>query len=208
MTEKTPYSCVTVAEQSNYVAERIERVSGCGMNLVLLFLLLGCVVAETHECGSSNPTLARLGNSCGETAGSRVVESSEWDCATLDDSDDDDWTAGGCSCSRGGRQRDWQRKCMTQVELRDESVRCGRRPAAVRCRDQYGCGDQCTAWRCAVVCRPDHVVRGMRLESHGKCSTRLEYEGVAIFFSGMFPEGRYKVDVDSGTGGVCWSRTM
>ena len=43
----------------------------------------------THECGSSDPTLARFGNSCGETTGSRAVESSEWDCAVLDDSDDD-----------------------------------------------------------------------------------------------------------------------
>ena len=61
------------------------------MNLVLLFLLFGCVVAETHECGSSDPTLARSGNSCGETAGSRVVESSEWDCVMLDDIGDNDW---------------------------------------------------------------------------------------------------------------------
>ena len=62
------------------------------MNLVLLFLLFGCVVSATmtHECGFSDATLARLGNSCSETTGSRVVESSEWDCAVLDDSDDDD----------------------------------------------------------------------------------------------------------------------
>ena len=38
------------------------------MNLMLLFLLFGCVVPATmtHECGSSDP-------------------SSEWDCAVLDD---------------------------------------------------------------------------------------------------------------------------
>ena len=53
------------------VAELVERVPGCGMNLVLLFLLFGCVVAESHECGSSDPTLARPGNSC-ETTGSRL----------------------------------------------------------------------------------------------------------------------------------------
>ena len=63
------------------------------MNLVLLFLLFGCVVLATmtHECGSSDPTLARPGNArCGETTGSRVVESSERDFAVLDDSDDDE----------------------------------------------------------------------------------------------------------------------
>ena len=53
---------------------------------------------------------------------------------------------------------------------------------------------------CAVVCRLDHVVHGKRLESHRKCSTRLEYEGAATSFSGVFTEGRCKVDVDSGTG--------
>ena len=53
---------------------------------------------------------------------------------------------------------------------------------------------------CAVVCRLDHVVHGKRLESHRKCSTRLEYEGVATYLSGVFPEGRCKVDVDSGIG--------
>ena len=61
-------------------------------------------------------------------------------------------------------------------------------------------GYQCTAWRCAVVCLLDHVVHGKKLESHRKCSARLEYEGVATSFSGMFSEGRCKVDVDSGTG--------
>ena len=44
----------------------------------------------THECGSSDPTVARPGHSCGETTGSRVVERTEWDCAVLNDSDDDD----------------------------------------------------------------------------------------------------------------------
>ena len=130
------------------VAELVERVPGCGMNLVLFCLLFGCVVAETHECGSSDPTLARPGNSCGETAGSRFVESSEWDFAMLDDSDDDDWTGGGYSCSRVGRQRDWQRECTTQVKLHDESLRWGRQAAVrrrVECREQYGRGDQCTA---------------------------------------------------------------
>ena len=78
------------------------------------------------------PTLANPGNGF---AGSRVVESSERDCAMLDDSDDDDWPDGGYSCSREGRQVEQQRESIAQVELRDESVRCGRRPAAVRCRD-------------------------------------------------------------------------
>ena len=101
------------------------------------------------------------------------------------------------------RQGDWQRKCMTQVELRDESLRWGRQAAVkrrVEFREQYGRGDQGTAWSCAVVCRPDHVVHGKRLESHRKCSTRLKYEGVATSFSGVFPERRCKVDVDSGSG--------
>ena len=93
------------------------------------------------SAGSRDPTLARPGNSCGETTGSRVVESSEWDCAVLDDSDDDDWPGGGYSCSPEGRQVEQQRESMVQVEL-GESVRCGRRPAAVRCRDQYGRGEQ------------------------------------------------------------------
>ena len=67
-----------VAELSDMVAEPVELVPGCGTNLVLVFLsLFGCVVAETHRYGSSDPSLARLGNSCGETTGSRVVESLE-----------------------------------------------------------------------------------------------------------------------------------
>ena len=40
-------------------------------------------MGETHGYGSSDSTLARPGNSCGETAGSRVVESSEWECTLL-----------------------------------------------------------------------------------------------------------------------------
>ena len=43
---------------------------GCGTNLVLFFLVLvRRVVAETHECGSSDPTLARPGNSGGKQLG-------------------------------------------------------------------------------------------------------------------------------------------
>ena len=80
----------------------MELVPGCGTNLVFFFMWFGCGVAETHGYGSSDPTFARPGNSCGETAGSRVVESSEWDCTVLDESDDVDWTGGGCSCSREG----------------------------------------------------------------------------------------------------------
>ena len=90
---------------------------------------------------------------------------------------------------------DWQRKCMTQVELRDENPRWCRQAAVrrrVEYREQYGRGDQCTAWRCAVVCPLDHVVH--------KGSTKLEYEGVVTSFSGVFTEGRCKVYVDSGTG--------
>ena len=35
-------------------------------------------MAETSGYGSSAPTLARLGDSCFETTGSRIVGSSEW----------------------------------------------------------------------------------------------------------------------------------
>ena len=90
----------------------------------------------THECVSSDPTLARLESSCGETAGSRVVESSERDFAVLEDSDDDFRPGGAHSCSLEGRQVEQQRERMAQLELRDESVRCGSRPAAVKNRDQ------------------------------------------------------------------------
>ena len=167
-------------------------------------LLIGCVGAETYGCRSisaSDPTLANPENSFG-TAGSRVVESSKRDCAVLDDSDDDHWPDGGYSCSREGRQVEQQRESMAQVELRDESVRCDRRPAAVRCRDQHGCGEQRAAWRCAVVCRLDHVAHGKRLETHRKCFTRLEYGSVAISLSDVFPEVRRKVGCagDGGTG--------
>ena len=161
-------------------------------------------MAETfgyRSISASAPTLANPGHSFG-TAGSRVVESSERDCAMLDDSDDDDWPDGGYSCSREGRQVEQQRESMAQVELRDESVRCGRRPAAVRCRDLYGCGEQRAAWRCAVACRLDHVAHGKRLESHRKCLVKLEYGSVAISLSDVSPEERRKVACadDGGTG--------
>ena len=157
-------------------------------------LLLRCVVAETYwyrSISASAPTFANPGNSFG-TAGSRVVESSERDCATLDDSDDDDWPDGGYSCSREGRQVEQQRESMAQVELRDESVRCSRRPALSGAQNGT-CGEQRAAWRCAVVCRLDHVAHGKRLESHRKCFTRLEYGSVAISLSDVFSEERRKV---------------
>ena len=55
----------------------------------------------THGHGTTSasaPTLANPANSCGETARSRVFESSERDCTLLDDSDDDDWPDGGYTC--------------------------------------------------------------------------------------------------------------
>ena len=115
----------------------------------------------------------------------------------LDDSDDDDRPDGGYSCSQEGRQVEQQWKCTAQVEHRDESARCGRRPAAVKCRDQYGCGEQRAAWRCAVVCRLGHVAHGKRLGL-----VKLEYGSVAIFLSDVFPEERRKVGCadDGGTG--------
>ena len=99
-------------------------------------------------------------------------------------------------------KRDWQRKCMAQVELHDESARCGRRSATIRCRDQFGCGKQRAAWRSAVVCRLDHVVHGKRLKSHRKCLVKLEYGSVAISLSDVFSEERRKVGCadDGGTG--------
>ena len=57
-----------------------------------------------------------------------------------------------------------QRESMAQVELRDASVRCGCRPAAVRCRDQYGRGEQCAAWKRAVVSRPVMLCTGRALD--------------------------------------------
>ena len=114
-------------------------------------------------------------------------------------SEQDRWTSwcsrwpSGYSGTRENGQVARQRESMDQVELRDESVRCGCRPAAVRCRDQYGCGEQRAAWRCAGVCRLDHVAHGKRLESHRKCFTRLEYGSVAISLSDVFPEERRKV---------------
>ena len=148
-----------------------------------------------RSISANAPTLANPGNGF---VGSRVVESSERDCVMLDDSDDDDWPDGGYSCSREGRQVEQQWESIAQVELRDESVRSGRRPAAVSCRDQYGCGERRAAWRCAVVCRLDHVV----LESHRKCFPRLEYGSVAISLADVFPEERRKVGCadDDGTG--------
>ena len=68
-------------------------------------------MAETHgyrSISASVPTLANPGNSFG-TAGSCVVESSERDCAMLDDSDDDDWPDGEYSDSREGRQLEQQK---------------------------------------------------------------------------------------------------
>ena len=103
-------------------------------------------MAETHGYGSSGPTLARPGNSCGETAGLRVVESSEWDCAVLDGADDVDWTSGEYPCSREVGQVDWQQGGMAQLELRDESLRWGHQSVVKRrgeCREQYGRVDQC-----------------------------------------------------------------
>ena len=177
----------------------MELVPGCGTNLVLFFLLLvGCVVAETHGYGSSDPAHARPGNSCGGTAGSRVVEWSEWDCPMLDEADYIDWTGGGCSCSRDVGEMDWQQVGMAQLELRDESLR-GRRQAVVRkrdeCREQYGRGDQCTASRCAVVFCLGHGVHEKTQGSHRKCSTRWKYEGVPTSLSGVFSEERCKVDM-------------
>ena len=50
------------------------------------------------------------GNSCGETAGSRLVKRSERDCAMLDEADHVDWTGGGHSCSRDVGQMAWQQE--------------------------------------------------------------------------------------------------
>ena len=76
--------------------------AACGAISVLFFLLLiRCVVAETYGYGSSSasaPTLANPGNGCFETAGSRVVGSSERDRTMLDEVDDVDWPGGGYSC--------------------------------------------------------------------------------------------------------------
>ena len=62
---------------------------------------------------------------------------------------------------------DWQQGGMAQPELRDESLRRGRQ---------------------AVVFRPDHVVHRKRQGSHRKCSTMLEYEGVATLIQTRSPK--------------------
>ena len=68
----------------------MEVVPGCGANFVLFFLLLvGCVLAETREYGSSDPTLARPGNSCGDRALSKVQSGI---APVLNEVDDADWT--------------------------------------------------------------------------------------------------------------------
>ena len=78
-----------------------------------------------------------------------------------------------------------QRESMVQVEL-GESVRCGRPPAAVRCRDQYGCGEQRAAWRCAVVCRHDHVVHRKSFGLCCECIVQLEHGGMENVLSCVF----------------------
>ena len=70
-----------------------ELVTSCGENLMLIPQWIRCVVAEAHGYGSNSasaPTLTKLGNSCFETAGSRVVGSSERDRVVLDEVDDVD----------------------------------------------------------------------------------------------------------------------
>ena len=91
------------------VAELVELVPGCGTNLVLVLLLVGCVADKTHWYGSSDPTLAKPGNGCGGTAGSRVVESSEWDCTLLDGGFDGHEKCGGRSCLG-----EFTRKCLRE----------------------------------------------------------------------------------------------
>ena len=101
-------------------------------------------MAETSGYGSSAPTLARIGDSCFETTGSRIVGSSEWivlfwmrwttligqvvDVRVLGEVHKWSGTEGG----------------MAQLEL-DEQAAVGQR------EDQCGCGEQRAAWRCAVV---------------------------------------------------------
>ena len=79
---------------------------------------------------SQNRVGGRLGSSCGGTDGSRVVESSDetalcWTTVTT--------TVVQVMDSRVLGEADRQQKCIIQMEIRGESVRCGRRPAAVSC---------------------------------------------------------------------------
>ena len=109
----------------------------------------------------------------------------------MDEADDVHWSGGVYSCSREGARvvRHGSRNACPNWSF--ERLRRGRQ-AVIRtsdeCRDQYGRGDQCTAWRCAVVFRLEHVVYGKRLESYGK------------FYEGVFPDERCNVDDDGGTG--------
>ena len=78
-----------------------------------------------------------------------------------------------------------QRESMGQVGL-GERVRCGRRPAAVRCRDPYGRGEQRAAWRCAVVCRHDHAVHRKSFGLCCECNVQLEHGGMENVLSCVF----------------------
>ena len=169
----------------------MELLPGCGENLVLFFLLLaGCVVAETHGYGSSDPTLARPGHSGGETAGSRVVESSEWDCAILDEADDVHWSGGVYSCSREGARvvchgsrnacRNWSFDYDVAVKQLLGQVTSAEISMDVAINVQLG-GVQ--LYFVLII-----VVYGKRLESCGK------------FYEGVFPDERCHVDDDGGTG--------
>ena len=94
----------------------------------------------------SVPTFANLGVNGFGTVGSRFVGSSEWVRIMLDEVDDVDWPGGEQSSSREVRQVQRQRRSMSQLEFRDESVRLGRQPAVVtkrdECRGQYERGEQ------------------------------------------------------------------
>ena len=83
---------------------------------------------------------------------------------------------------------------MAHMELRDESLCWSHRSRFVvghdECRDQYGRGEQRAAWRCAVVCRLDHVVHKKSSGLCCECNVQLEHGGMENVLSCVFPVER------------------
>ena len=167
--------------------------------MLFFLLLIGCVVAETYGYGSSDPTLAN--------PGAKAVE--QLDRALLK------VQSGNALC--------WTRLLTSSVQVVDARVlgkldkRNGSRKAWPNCsfvmKAHNGTvNKQLSEISTDVVSNvqlegvqlyfSDHVVQGKSDGSHRKCSTRLQYEGVATSLSGVFPEEGCKVgsDEDGGAG--------
>ena len=127
------------------------------------------------------------------------------------EADDVDWTGGGYSCSREVGQVRWQKGGLPNwsfvMKAYDGAVKqlSGQVTRAENCTDVVS-NVQLRGVQLYAV--PDHVVHGKRQGSHRKCSTRLEYEGVATSLPDVFPEERCKVDGYGGTGSFVRQRTF